>query len=543
MGVIVETTPWSIYLKPTISRPYVNLSKVIPGIKINSQNGWGRLPISPFFAKTIVDDLSGIAFYIDPQINKLASAVNSLSNVKNADYNNLPDPPSKTTWWPHQKQAFYILMKLFELGFRGVGLFSELGTGKSKVAVGIADALKANLIMCVGPRSSSLVWHQEFRKHAIRDYNIILPDSSVSVKERLRRIQVRLRHTNLPSVVVINYDAVWRKPFGDWALDQEWDLIIADELHRIKTHNSKSSLYMAELRDRTRYRIGLTGTPLHHKPLDIWAQYRFLDPGVYGLNYWEFSKRYSSIIHGREQTRQYKHTEEFSQKLYSIAFRASGDVLKLPEVVHKNLYTQLGEADSLYREVEKNVIAQIQSGEITIHNAFVRLIRLQQITSGHVRDDRRRLQVVGHEKEELFDDFLSDFPEGEPLVVFCEFHYDMNRVKEIVERHKLRYSEYSGRKDDLATWKAGKSDVLAVQIRTGAQSIDLTRARYVVYYSFGLSRGDYEQSLKRVHRAGQTRPVTNIHLIVQGTIDERKMKYIEKQTDIVEGLLDEYGKE
>jgi len=82
---------------------------------------------------------------------------------------------------------------------------------------------------------------------------------------------------------------------------------------------------------------------------------------------------------------------------------------------------------------------------------------------------------------------------------------------------------------------------LAVQIRTGAQSVDLTRARYAVYYSFGLSLGDYQQSLKRIHRVGQNRSVVYVHLLMQYTIDERKMKYFEQRSDVIQGLLEEYG--
>lgn len=547
MGVVIESTPWSIYVKPDRGSR-LSLRTAIPGFKVNPETGWIRLPLTPFMADLILRQLRGQVNIsrVSPDVLRLASLVNDIPNIRaviqNVNLSNLPDPPSKTSWWSHQKQAFYFLKAMFDKGFRGVGLFSDLGTGKSKVAVGLADALNANLIMCVGPRSSTRIWHQEFRKHSCRDYQIILPDITVNVAERLRRVRTRIRHTNLPTVVVINYDAVWRPPFGDWVLEQTWDLVIADELHRIKTHNSKSSLFMAELRDRAKYRIGLTGTPLHHKPLDIWAQYRFLDPGVYGLNYWDFERYYSSVK-GSEQTRKYKHEEEFTQKLYSISFRVSGDILNLPDAVHKNIYGSLGEASELYQEVERGVIAEVKSGLITIHNAFVRLMRLQQITSGHIRDDQGNLQIVGHEKEELFDDFLDDLPEGEPLVVFAEFHYDLDSISKICKKHGLKYSEYSGRRDDLEIWKNGNSDVLAVQMRTGAQSIDLTRARYAVYYSFGLSLGDYQQSLKRIHRAGQKRSVTYIHLILQNTIDERKMKYLERQSDIIQGLLEEYSKE
>lgn len=271
-SIILRCTPWSIYIIPAVRGAKV---RRVPGTVVNQTTGYGRLPLTPFMAAAVIEAFQDDA-EIPDELRSLAESVRVLSTVR-ASLGNLPDPVSRLPWWPHQTAAFWFIRRLFDAGFRGAGLFSELGTGKSKVAVGLADALEADMVLCVGPRSASLVWHREFRKHAVRDYQIILPDIDVSVEERLRRVQTRIKHTSLPKVVVINYDAVWRPPFGTWVLDQVWDLVIADELHRIKSPKSKVSLFMAQLRDRARYRVGLTGTPLHHRPLDIWAQYRFLE--------------------------------------------------------------------------------------------------------------------------------------------------------------------------------------------------------------------------------------------------------------------------
>lgn len=542
MGLIIDLTPWSIYLKPTPEPPYINLRE-LPGLKINPETGWGRYPISPFLAKELVDRFKGTAT-IHQGLFKLASAVDKIQTLKTLP-KTLPEPPSKTRWWPHQLEAFYVFKSLYDAGFRGVGLFSELGTGKSKVAVGLVDYYKANMTLCIGPRSSLWVWYNEFRKHGSRVYEIITPstfsDRLRCVKERLREVRARIAHARYPVVVLVNYEAVWRPPFGEWALEQVWDFVIADELHRIKTKDSHVSNFMAKLRDRAKKRIGLTGTPLHNQPLDIWGQYRFLDPGVYGLSYWDFKRRYSVV---KNQVRYYKNEEEFSEKLYTISYRASRDVLKLPEAVFEERYGQLNkEAMKVYKSVEKEVIAKIKSGEITVNNALVRLIKLQEVTSGFVKDDEGNLQVIGHEKEELLNDFLYDFPKDEPLVIFCEFHYDLDVAKKVAESYGRTCAEISGRVNEFDLWRNGERDTLICQVRTGGQALDFTRSRYAVYYSFGLSLGDYQQSLARVHRAGQKRSVTYIHLLIRDTIDIRKLKYIERKSDIVRGLLEEYQKE
>ena len=91
--------------------------------------------------------------------------------------------------------------------------------------------------------------------------------------------------------------------------------------------------------------------------------------------------------------------------------------------------------------------------------------------------------------------------------------------------------------DELKRWQAGEAPVLAVQIDSGGVGVDLTRARYAIYYSLGFSLGSYEQSLARIHRPGQTRPVEYIHLLAEGTVDEKVMAALARRSDVVNTVL------
>jgi SNF2 family DNA or RNA helicase len=67
--------------------------------------------------------------------------------------------------------------------------------------------------------------------------------------------------------------------------------------------------------------------------------------------------------------------------------------------------------------------------------------------------------------------------------------------------------------------------------------IDLTRAATAIYYSTGYDLGAYIQSRARVHRPGQTRPVTYVHLIAEGTIDESILAALRAREDVVTSIL------
>ena len=127
---------------------------------------------------------------------------------------------------------------------------------------------------------------------------------------------------------------------------------------------------------------------------------------------------------------------------------------------------------------------------------------------------------------------------GEAMVVFCRFHHDLDNVHAQAEALGVRSLELSGRRDQLAEWQeVDGPPMLAVQIQSGGLGIDLTRARYAVYYTIGYSLGELDQAKARVHRPGQTRKVTNVFMQASKTIDEGIYRSLRNKRSIVEFVM------
>ena len=87
--------------------------------------------------------------------------------------------------------------------------------------------------------------------------------AALSKKMELAQEKLRLAEARgVPFVAVINYDSAWREPFAEWAEKQRWDLVIADEAHRIKAPGGKASMFFKRLRNKALHRVLLTGTPM-----------------------------------------------------------------------------------------------------------------------------------------------------------------------------------------------------------------------------------------------------------------------------------------
>jgi len=285
-----------------------------------------------------------------------------------------------------------------------------------------------------------------------------------------------------------------------------------------------------------------------HSPLDLYAQYRFLDSSIFGTSFVQFRNRYAVMGgYGGYQILHYKNIPELHQKMYTRAFRVTKDILDLPPYHHVDRTFVLGaESARFYKTLEDKMYAEVDDGEVTVSNALVKLLRLQQVTSGYIMDDAGNTRYVDNSKESMLEDVLEDIDPVEPVVVFARFKEDLDRIRKIVEKREKKdgkfcvYGEVSGSQKDLVEGKFPPHvDVLGVQIQSGGTGIDLTRAHFAIYYSLGFSLGDYEQSLSRVHRPGQTEPTTFIHLLARGTVDEKVYKALRARKQVIEFVLEE----
>ncbi len=451
----------------------------------------------------------------------------------------------KTTPWRHQIEAFRFAMERLVRGAGAALLALEMGVGKTLVALMVLAAMAARRILICCPLRVVPVWEQQIERHLDLPLIVVSLDdsvSSVASKRKLAEEKLKLAEaTGRPLAIIINYDSVWRSPFADWAEAQQWDLIIADESHRLKAPGGKASLAFKRLRSHARCRLALTGTPLPHSPLDAYAQFRFLNQTIFGPSFAAFRQKYA-VMGGfqRKQVTGFQHLDELEALMKTLTFRVSKDVLDLPPETHVTYECELSpEALRVYRDLEEDFIAEVRDGRVTAANAMVKLLRLQQVAGGWVKTDDGQYHRVDSAKQKLLADTLEDIGPNEPVVAFCRFHADLDAVHEAAKAAGYLSLELSGRRDELKFWQDGQAQVLAVQISAGGVGVDLTRARYSIYYSLSFSLGEYDQALSRVHRPGQTRPVEHIHLVARNTVDVKIMRALEKRAEVVEAVLAE----
>jgi hypothetical protein len=501
--------------------------------------------------------------------------------------------------WMHQRQAFHSMHPR-----EGCGLFMDMGTGKSKPIIALAEADEVDRMVIVAPERPLKIWPKQFRLHAERDWVVInhggyykagprkgQPKFTASMKERIAEAERQLEVAELtgrPFCLVVNYAAAWQEPIRKWLLhppweqpnEKPWGVGVVDEGHAIKSPGGKWSNFCADLGKRCARRIDATGTPMPHSEPDIYGQARFLDPGIFGTSFKRFRDHYFEM--GGFENRQIQGfksegTEaEFLRKLGELGFFV--DAKDEDPITFELGKEALGHYKTMAEEYIADVGSEDENDPVIARNTLAQMVRLSQITSGHLpvgtrclctqasngdqtgNGDLRGLGIpdldcpkchgtgisgtqvveIDDTKERQLEELLDSIAIQEKVVVFGRFVHDLDVIQRVAEKQGRRYKEVSGRRADGLDndgVMVEDCDVVGVQLQAGGTGVDMTRARYCIYYSLSFSLGDFLQTKARVHRPGQTRTTFYYYLTAESTIDQVILRALLHRDDVVKSVI------
>lgn len=456
--------------------------------------------------------------------------------------------PIKANPFEHQKKAFEFVMHRFE-NDSGAALLVEMGCGKSLISVAVAGELfnerRIRNLLIVCPLSICGVWKEEFSKFADFDYDLKILKGSLEKKtETLYSLEGQALQ-----IAVVNYESVWRieKQIKNW----HPDMIICDESHKIKSHNIAASKSLHKLGEKTSYKLILTGTAITNKAIDIFSQYKFLEPRVFGKSFYTFRNCYFDMVGYGLHTPVLKESmkDELKNNIHSIAFVAKkSECLDLPETTEIIRKIELEpSAMNTYKHLVRDSFAELQNSEVTVTNVLTKILRLSQLTGGFLGDDEgKKVHQISKVKLNALEDIIDDVTSsGKKLVIMARFIPEIEAIKKLLVKKNLSFSVITGdvknRADEISRFQ-NDADVLVFvgQIATAGLGITLTASSTMVFYSLDYSMSNFEQAKARIHRTGQKENCTYIYLIAKNTVDEKVLKALKNKVNLAKSLIDDY---
>ena len=466
----------------------------------------------------------------------------------------------KTKPYAHQMTALEKSWDKSEYGY-----FMEMGTGKSKVLVDnmamLYDKGKINGAVIIAPKGVYRNWlSQEIPNHLpshVQHNTVLWTASSSKAKDKEYR-QLFESDDDL-HILIVNVEALSTKrglEFVAKFLNCHETLLAIDESTTIKNPKAKRTKSILLLSKRAKYRRILTGSPVTKSPLDLYTQCNFLNEFLLGFSsYYAFRNRYANMIDKNFGGRRvqligsYKNLDELANSIKAFSYRVLKDeCLDLPEKVYTRREVELtDEQEQAYSTMKSAALALLKGKMATAPHVLTQLMRLHQITCGHLKnDDETITEIKNNRLKELL--YLLEEVEGK-VIIWANYIYD---IKNIVKAFSEEYGadsivEYYGnisaeqRQKNIEKFQDPNSNArfFIGNPQTGGYGITLTAANTVIYYSNGYDLEKRLQSEDRAHRIGQKNSVTYIDLIAPKTVDEKIVKALRKKMNIANEIMDE----
>lgn len=444
-------------------------------------------------------------------------------------------------WTPHPYQLKAVEFVLT----RGSGqLWLDPGLGKTSIILqAVRSLLNAGTIkrvLVVAPlRPCYVVWPDEITKW---DNFSSLTVSVLHGKDKGKKL------LDKSLIHVINYEglrwlsATLRK--SGTALP--YDMLIVDEISYLKNTRTQRFKTLVPFLDKFSRRIGLTGSPAPNSLLDIFGPQLVIDRGAtFGKYVTHFRSEYfyATGFGGYTWALQKDAEAKIHAKLADKVLRMSAeDYLTLPEITTNKVFVDLpAKAMKLYKELEDNLMAQIDNNEVSAINAAVAVGKCQQLANGAVYiDGTERTHTVVHDEKIIAVREIVEELSGQPCIIGYHFQHDLTRLKAEFPGAPVLGAGVDG--DELIqlvqSWNNGEIPVLLAHPRSAGHGLNLQGAGHaVIWFSNTWSLETYEQFIRRLWRQGQRNNIIVHQLIARHTVDEAIVAALKRKDGTQQALL------
>lgn len=402
------------------------------------------------------------------------------------------------------------------------GAFLQMGMGKSvstlTAVTDLIDELSVRKVLVIAPlRVANSVWAQEVAKWKHLEH---LRVSVCTGAEKTRRAAL---HRDADIYVINRENVVWLvELFG-----KKWpfDMVVVDESSSVKNPSSKRFRALKKVLPFTSHMVILTGTPSPNGLIDLWSQMYLVDFGeslgrtVTGYRQRFFDQDYMG--------RKWILRDGSADKIHAlisdrVISMDAADYLILPERIDLNEKITLPpDAIRRYKEFEKTLLAQLETGEeVEAMTAATLANKLLQFASGSMYvDEHKNYAEIHSAKLDTLAEIV-DENEGENLLVAYNYRFDLERLLKRFPQAVVLDKEQS----TIDRWNRGEIKMLLAHPASAGHGLNIQAGgAIIVWFSLNWSLELYQQFNARLHRQGQEKPVRIIHMLAEGTIDERVM--------------------
>lgn len=451
------------------------------------------------------------------------------------------------------------------LGFRAL-IGDDMGLGKT--VVGLASALQsgAKKVIIVTRAVALGGWARAIKTWTDYDYVTCVGTKPIKSKRKDGSFTLKPNTTSLnfglasltEGIVLLNYDLL--SAWADELYSFNADFIVFDEVHAVKEPGANRSEVAYKLMDDIEGVLGLTGTPISNRPIELYHIMNHIHPAKWG-EFFTYAKRYCDAkqivvserwtpvpgeyyihpktgnrVQRRELTQKKawdfsgsSHEKELYRRLRSTMMvrRVKDEVLDLLPPIEDTLAL---EPSKRYWDAEKGILPQLEEAvtkdktsisiktELTLHELFA---------------------AAAMDKIDWAKEWLKAFLEDtdHKIVIFFHYQHVGRALHEMLSEWNVKHVNLWGPKPDkngdLTFQEDPECRVSLCSYGVAREAVTLTAASYQLMMEYPWVPGWAEQARDRTRRIGQTKAVTYYYPILVGSVEERIVNAMLQKQDII----------
>lgn len=421
--------------------------------------------------------------------------------------------------------------------------------------VGLGKTIEAGLIL-----------KEYWVRGLVRKALILVPASLVLqwVRELTQKFDLpvvahRKLHSWQSDIVVASMDTAKREPNRALLMEQEYDLVIVDEAHKLKNRRTTNYKFMTELRKK--YCLLLTATPVQNDLSELYNLITILKPGQLG----EEGDFNANFVQGRRLAKNEDKLQANLGQLMIRNRRSDGGVhftrrhvTNVPltlspeemdlyngvtDYIRQHAYAENGDLASMLSLVtlQREVCSSRDAVFLTLVNLFKKTPEGSPLRARIWELVELIRRITANTKAEKTMELLQTMKDK--AIVFTEYRQTQDYLMRFFQEHGIQAVPYRGgmnrgRKDWMMDLFRKRAQVL-VATEAGGEGINLQFCHHIVNFDLPWNPMRVEQRIGRVHRLGQTEDVHIYNLCTLGTIEEHIVRLLHEKIHLFESVIGE----
>jgi SNF2 family DNA or RNA helicase len=418
--------------------------------------------------------------------------------------------------FPHQDEV----LKLTEDRSK-VAYFLDMGLGKTFVGAEKMMQLGSNVNMVVCQKSKVQDWIDHFAEYYKEETFLFdLTDKNGFLKF------FDFMDTHATIIGFINYDLIFRRKN---LLQLKDFTLMLDESSLIQNDKAKRTKFILKMNPSNL--ILLSGTPTSGKYENLWTQIHLLgwniSQNIYNKQYvnWTLTRDDGSGIRHKivDKADPYKNVDRLKEKLrqHGAIFMKTEECFDLPE---QTFITVNCGSSKEYTRFKEHSIVRIGDIELIGDTTLTKMMYSRMLCGQY-----------NQEKLQAFEDLVEST--NDRLIVFYNFNEELKELKKIAEKLERPISEVNGHTKNLDAYEVEENSITFIQYQSGSMGLNLQKSNKIIYFTLPLLSEHFEQSKKRIHRIGQTKPCFYYLMICKGTVEQKIFETLQMRKDFTDELF------